>query len=246
MRSYVALAAVLVLGGLAAGCTPSNEKPDEPAIPAVAEGDGADPQTAPTPPGIRFECEDAAEISAVFVDNPMGVTLTREGAAPLTLALKPDGEAMAYSDGTTTFTLLGGDATVEQDGKTQSCTAATEALPPPVVSGAVRDLRADDNGAEVSLKAGDAFTVSLSGVPTAGYQWMVDSTPDFVSKTGETGGATSTAQFLPGFAGGSHWEVLVFSATGPGEGDLVLAQRRPWEDASEPAADTFSVHLKVE
>jgi hypothetical protein len=30
--------------------------------------------------------------------------------------------------------------------------------------------------------------------------------------TSETGGATSTAQFTPGFAGGSHWEVTVIEA----------------------------------
>jgi hypothetical protein len=50
---------------------------------------------------------------------------------------------------------------------------------------------------------------------------------------------------LPGFAGGNHWEVILVEAVAAGEGEIVLAQRRPWEDAAEPDADTFRFTLKA-
>ena len=59
------------------------------------------------------------------------------------------------------------------------------------------------------------------------------------------GGATTSAQFLPGFTGGNHWEVVIFEAVAAGEGEIVLAQRRPWEDAAEPDASTFKFTLKA-
>ncbi len=81
---------------------------------------------------------------------------------------------------------------------------------------------------------------SLVGVPTAGYVWGVTTPPAFIKATDGPGGATSTAQFTPGFAGGSHWEVVVIEAVAAGEGEITLAQRRPWEDKAEPDASTVT------
>jgi predicted secreted protein len=50
---------------------------------------------------------------------------------------------------------------------------------------------------------------------------------------------------LPGFAGGNHWEVVVFEAVAAGEGEITLAQRRPWESTAEPDASTFKFMLKA-
>ena len=80
------------------------------------------------------------------------------------------------------------------------------------------------------------------GVPTAGYVWQAKQVPAFLSAAGETSGNTTSAQNQPGFAGGNHWEVLMFSATAAGSGDLVLEQRRPWE-TNEPASQTFRVTI---
>ena len=100
-------------------------------------------------------------------------------------------------------------------------------------------------GKTVEIKTGEKITVALSGVPTAGYVWAVSSPPAFVKVTDGPGGATSSAQFTPGFAGGNHWEVVIIEATAAGEAEITLAQRRPWEDKAEPDASTFKFKLKA-
>jgi predicted secreted protein len=87
--------------------------------------------------------------------------------------------------------------------------------------------------------------VSLSGVPTAGYIWGADAPPAFVKVSDGPGGATSSSQMLPGFAGGNHWEVLVIEAMAPGEAEISLVQKRPWEDKADPADKRFAFKLKV-
>ena len=95
------------------------------------------------------------------------------------------------------------------------------------------------------MKVGEKVAVALSGVPTAGYVWGASTPPAWVKATDGPGGATSSAQFLPGFAGGNHWEVVIFEAIAAGEGEIVLAQRRPWETEAEPDASTFKFTLKA-
>ena len=89
------------------------------------------------------------------------------------------------------------------------------------------------------------MTVSLSGVPTAGYVWAADAPPAFVKVSEGPGGATSTSQFLPGFAGGNHWEVLIVEGVAAGEGEIALVQKRPWEEKSSPDDKRFKFRLKV-
>ncbi|MDZ4759544.1 MAG: protease inhibitor I42 family protein [Alphaproteobacteria bacterium] len=121
----------------------------------------------------------------------------------------------------------------------------SRSLPAPPADGVVRDVTEADAGGLIDLKVGDTFSVSLSGVPTAGYVWAPQTLPSIVEKTAETGGPTSSDQLQPGFAGGNHWEVTVFKAVSTGEAELVMAQRRPWEDAAEPDAATFRVRLRI-
>ena len=109
----------------------------------------------------------------------------------------------------------------------------------------MRNLTEADAGASVEMKVGEKISVSLSGVPTAGYVWGADKPPAFVKVSEGPGGATSSAQFLPGFAGGNHWEVLVIEAIAPGEGEIALAQKRPWEEQAAPDDKRFKFQLKV-
>lgn len=113
---------------------------------------------------------------------------------------------------------------------------------PPTPSTVSTHIRAEQNGQTVTVAVGQRFAVELVGVPTAGYVWSATQTPAFLTASGEATGNTSQAQSQPGFTGGNHWEVLMFTATAAGSGDLVLEQRRPWE-TSEPAAQTFRVTI---
>jgi predicted secreted protein len=116
------------------------------------------------------------------------------------------------------------------------------ALPAPAVPGAVTRIRAADAGKTITVSVGETFQIELVGVPTAGYLWAPKATPAFLEKTAEIGGATTTAQRQPGFAGGNHWEVFAFRATAAGTGVVQLEQRRPWEK-TEPPSNSFSVTI---
>lgn len=123
--------------------------------------------------------------------------------------------------------------------------AVSKPVPAPTPSSVTQRLTAADSGRTITVPVGGQFAVELVGVPTAGYQWMVDAKPAFLSDPTERSGNTTTAQSQPGFAGGNHWEVFVFTANAAGEGSLKLGQRRPWEK-TEPASQTFSVTVRAQ
>lgn len=119
---------------------------------------------------------------------------------------------------------------------------ASQNLPAPTPADVPVRIDASKNGKTIEVAVGQRFAVELIGVPTAGYLWAPAQTPPFIARAGEAGGNTTTAQNQPGFTGGSHWEVFVFTATAPGSGELVLEQRRPWE-TSEPPSDSFRITI---
>ncbi|HYD87048.1 MAG TPA: protease inhibitor I42 family protein [Vitreimonas sp.] len=133
-----------------------------------------------------------------------------------------------------------------------ACTPAQEAkeeapvadgsLPAPTPQDVATRITADQNGQTIEVAVNQRFAVELVGVPTAGYIWAPATLPAFVQRAGEASGNTIQEQSQPGYAGGNHWEVLMFVATAPSTGELVLEQRRPWE-SDEPATDTFRVTI---
>ena len=116
------------------------------------------------------------------------------------------------------------------------------ALPAPTPSDVTIRINAAQDGQTVQVGVNQRFAVELVGIPTAGYIWAPAQMPAFLTRAGDASGPTITAQNQPGYAGGSHWEVLMFAATGPGTGELVIEQRRPWE-TNEPPAHTFRVTI---
>ncbi len=116
------------------------------------------------------------------------------------------------------------------------------AVPAPTPTDVAVRINAAQAGQTVEVGVNQRFAVELVGVPTAGYVWQPAQIPAFITRAGEASGNTTQAQSQPGFAGGNHWEVLMFAATGPGAGELVLEQKRPWE-TNEPANATFRVTI---
>jgi inhibitor of cysteine peptidase len=103
-------------------------------------------------------------------------------------------------------------------------------------------ITAEQAGQTINVAVNQRFSIELIGVPTAGYIWTPAQVPSFVTRAGEASGPTTAAQSQPGFTGGNHWEVLMFAATAPGTGEIVVEQRRPWE-SDEPPSDTFRVTI---
>ncbi len=113
-------------------------------------------------------------------------------------------------------------------------------LPAPTPEDVAVRITAEQNGQTIEVGVNERFAVELVGTPTAGYVWQPAQMPAFVTRAGEASGATIPEQSQPGYAGGQHWEVLMFSATEAGTGELLLEKRRPWETEEGPA-ETFRV-----
>ena len=118
----------------------------------------------------------------------------------------------------------------------------SQAVPAPTPDDVVVRITADQAGQTINVAVNQRFAIELVGVPTAGYVWTPAQIPAFVTRAGEAQGNTVPQQSQPGYTGGNHWEVLMFSATGAGTGEIVIEQRRPWE-TNEPANATFRVTI---
>ena len=245
--SFKAIAAMAGLGLLAAACS----QPAPPAAPVEPTPIADQPETPATPDafayGVNYECEGGGVVDVAFNSGADGAALARlDGGTPETLPLNPDSQGgMEYKNATTTLQTDGSSVTWKSGATTKTCMIKTRELPAPTVAGVVRALGEADAGASVEVKVGDKISVALVGIPTAGYVWGAATPPAFIKATDGPGGATSTAQFTPGFAGGSHWEVVVIEAVAAGEGEITLAQRRPWETTAEPDSKTFKFKLKA-
>jgi predicted secreted protein len=128
-----------------------------------------------------------------------------------------------------------------QEGKEEAPVSNAQVAAPTPDDVAVH-ITAAQNGQTVNVAVGQRFAIELVGVPTAGYVWAPSQVPAFLTRAGEASGNTTQAQSQPGFTGGNHWEVTMFSATAAGTGEIVMEQRRPWE-TTEPASDTFRVTI---
>lgn len=132
--------------------------------------------------------------------------------------------------------------TPAQEAKQETAPVSNQAVPAPTPEDVAVRINAAQNEQTVEVGVNQRFAIELVGVPTAGYVWTPAQLPAFVARAGEASGNTTRAQSQPGFTGGNHWEVLMFVATAPGTGELVVEQRRPWE-SNEPATDVFRVTI---
>jgi predicted secreted protein len=134
-----------------------------------------------------------------------------------------------------------GACTPDAETQSEDVTATQEVAAPTPEDVTVR-ITAAQAGQTIEVGVNQRFAVELVGVPTAGYVWAPAQLPAFLTRAGEATGNTVPEQSEPGYAGGNHWEVLMFAATQAGTGELVIEQRRPWE-TDEPPVDTFRVTI---
>jgi predicted secreted protein len=232
--------------GLLAACNEQTAPPPQPTEQTrVAEP--ANPTPDPFLGAVNFECEGGGKADAVFdIGSPPSALVRIDGGMPTRLLIDETATSgMIYKDADVSINFEGDDLQLTSGGGTKTCKFVARSLPAPAAEGVIRDLTEADAGAMVELKVGEKISISLSGVPTAGYLWGAENPPAFVKVTDGPGGATTTAQFLPGFAGGNHWEVLVVEGVAPGQGDLDLVQKRPWEEKAAPDDKRLKFRLTV-
>lgn len=237
------LIAVAIAGLGLAACAPPASEPAKPEDPPVAETPAAPDRFANA---LTFKCEGGPSLDVLIDDGQRTAIVRADGGAAETLALDETATTgLVYKAGATSLAFDGPGATYTVNGAAKPCQFEAREIPAPKADGVVQTLTSADAGKSVEVKVGEKIAVALVGVPTAGYVWGASSPPAWITATDGPGGATSTAQLQPGFAGGSHWEVVIIEATATGEGEIVLAQRRPWETTVEPDATTFKFKLKA-
>ena len=126
-----------------------------------------------------------------------------------------------------------------RNGSLRTCTFLLGGLL--LVGCASESLKLDEgnSGSDVTLRAGQTFTVSLKGNPTTGYTWEVVECDEQVLKlAGED--YTSSSDRIG--AGGT--QTFTFTSSKPGTTTLKLVYRRPWEKDAEPLR-TFIANVRV-
>jgi predicted secreted protein len=97
----------------------------------------------------------------------------------------------------------------------------------------VRTLDARDDGATITLRAGETVELRLAENPTAGFRWRIEGAPacrvaeDFFEPGPERAGAGGTRV----------WRIAADHET-----ELALAYARPW---GGPPAARFAVRIRV-
>jgi inhibitor of cysteine peptidase len=105
------------------------------------------------------------------------------------------------------------------------------------VAGQVWLTEADD-GRSVDLGVGQTLNIALKANPATGYGWETLTLDERVLRLAAAPEFTPESDRL----GAPGTQVLRFEVVGPGEADLQLVYRRPWEQDATPA-NTFSVHI---
>lgn len=100
-------------------------------------------------------------------------------------------------------------------------------------------INAGDLGETFELHAGETLVIELVSNPTTGYRWQAVSGQPVVEQLGE-------ARFTPESdrVGAGGVESLRFRAAVPGETQLELVYRRPWEEDVDPL-EQFAVRVVV-
>ena len=106
-------------------------------------------------------------------------------------------------------------------------------------------LETKDNGASVTVKAGDTVQVKLRSNRTTGYSWaeLKDKTDAKVLKS--DGGSYEVNAHPEGMVGVGGVETFTFTAVAPGRTEIALGYARPWEKDKEPA-QSFKATVVVE
>jgi uncharacterized repeat protein (TIGR01451 family) len=96
-----------------------------------------------------------------------------------------------------------------------------------------------DNGGTVDLRGGQELVIDLEGNPSTGYVWEVALVDDAVlQRVGQF-----EFEHYSDAIGSAGRQTLRFRAAGEGQTDLVLAYRRPWEDAAP--VRTYAVNVRT-
>lgn len=103
-------------------------------------------------------------------------------------------------------------------------------------------LTAEDEGKEIHLQRDQVLLIALEANPSTGYRWEVaEIDPPILELTDDGYQPDAEAAMGVGAAGTQR---LTFEPVDLGETEVVLAYRRPWETAVDPA-NTFAIEIAI-
>jgi len=99
-------------------------------------------------------------------------------------------------------------------------------------------LSAKDEGRQIELSGDQLLVITLEANPSTGYRWEVEEVDEKVLRQ------VGEIEFQPesDLLGAPGKQILRFQVVGPGQTDLKLIYRRPWEKEVEPARE-FSLQV---
>jgi inhibitor of cysteine peptidase len=105
----------------------------------------------------------------------------------------------------------------------------------------MKTLTRADRDTVLALAPGESFEIRLPENPTTGYVWEVEPVPGAVAAVVREAFEQEPAD--PRIVGRGGTKVFVFKAGLPGEGEVVLRLRRPWQ--RDVSIDSFVLTVKV-
>ena len=97
-----------------------------------------------------------------------------------------------------------------------------------------------ENGETISLQVGDTIQVRLPENPSTGYLWQLASEEDFNLRLISAEYATPQSSAF----GARGMRVFLFKAVRPGEAEIQLIHKRPWEASA--GENRFAVRIQVQ
>jgi predicted secreted protein len=101
-------------------------------------------------------------------------------------------------------------------------------------------VQRSDSGKTIAMRVGDALTVRLPEMQTAGYQWVIEGAMPSALELR----ASNYAPPRGTGAGAAGERTFEMHAVAPGEAALKLKSRRSWESA-DAAGDRFEITVSV-
>ena len=104
-------------------------------------------------------------------------------------------------------------------------------------------LTEEDNGRAITIAVGECFDVRLKSNVTTGYEWqLVEMDASILENTDKEYVQDIAPPGMTGVGGTEIWE---FAGETPGQTELRLEYRRPWEPVANKPEDTFEIEVTV-
>jgi len=116
----------------------------------------------------------------------------------------------------------------------------TAALMLTACNGKTIKINADDNGTTIEMKKGETLVLSITGNPTTGYTWEIESVDQNILQSAGEADYKSDSMLIG--SGGTY--KFKFTALNPGSTPLKLKYWRSF-DHDNPPVETFEVKIVV-